>query len=173
MKKVIGAIVALLASAAAGFAIIMMLSVNGIIDLPNLPFFGSETENSMSRSDFRYPVQFQGFYEYEMSFHMGKDTVISHKVIRDDVKKVYIYQYRIRYTGKEDALFRWKVLDRLLGEPVMVHLKSGMTGWKEFKVESEHPPAFYNGEAILFGSKDGVFSKVDSGPRPGPVPGGN
>ena len=167
MKKVIGITIAFLATAFTGIVVGMMLLGSGTVDWLN--FGGS---NAKKATDFQYPVQFEGFQGHEMSFQM-KDTVISHKVTRMNAgggETVFVYHYRIRYTGKEDALFRWKVLDRLLDKPVMVHLKSGMTGWKEFKVSSASPPEFYNGEAILFSSKDGVFSKSDSGPRPGPVP---
>lgn len=96
-----------------------------------------------------YPLN----YELSGGLSNGHDTAsLEHKVTKEtnkDGKIVYRYYYKVSYTGKEQILFMWTILDRVLsGRFAFPHIFPMETGKVyEFTLESDEAPIFISGHA--------------------------
>ena len=81
--------------------------------------------------------------------HLAHDVKTS---VRTDGKTVYTYTYQISFTGREDMLFQWTILDRVLSGryafPHIFKIQNGKT--YEFSLVTDEAPVDAPGEARLF-----------------------
>jgi len=115
------------------------------------------------------------------------DKLISflHKVTFDNDKRVYVYDYKISFIGKEKCFFSWELLDRVLGEQStvlvdqppqksnskLVELEPNKV--KEFKLTSDKPPVLYEGVAWIYKQKKDdktVWELIRVNAQAGPLP---
>jgi hypothetical protein len=110
---------------------------------------------------------------------LNSDKLISivNKVSYNSETKKYIYDYEITYNGKKNVFLLWEVLDQIIrGEKIsnsnalhLVELTPNKN--QKFKMESESPPALYEGFAWLYIKKEGeIWEMKNLSAQPAPLP---
>jgi hypothetical protein len=116
------------------------------------------------------------------------DKLISfvHKVTFDETKRVYVYHYKLSYVGKEKCFFSWELLDRVINNQTtqiladqppstsnskLIELLPNKV--KELSMESQLPPALYEGAAWIYRQKKDdktIWELVRVNAQAGPLP---
>lgn len=110
------------------------------------------------------------------------DKLISvvHKVTYDESVHRFVYHYKISFIGKEKCFLSWELLDRVFNSsqnstPLNSLIELEPEKIREFSMQSEEPPALYEGFAWIYKKKilqdkSETWELIRLNAQPGPLP---
>ena len=166
MKKLTTGVMALLGLCVAGWLIYVMVS-NTSLNKPDSPHISVREIQSTV-----FPIGLEVRAEQKL----GKEIILlSSRVSKDP--KGYLYYYRIEYTGTNTYLYRWEILEKVLGrDEILLDLEPGSV--HQFRVVWPQLPVLESGKTEILRKeniKDNNFStsiwiREKSTAQAGPVP---
>ena len=128
------------------------------------------------------PVQFASFpigLEVRAEQKLGEEVILLSSRVTNDPKG-FLYHYRIEHTGTNTYLYRWELLERVLGRnEVILDLEPGSI--HEFRVVCSQSPIFANGKTEILRKEKleddnfttSIWVRQESTVQAGPVPNNN
>ena len=78
---------------------------------------------------------------------MGEEVILITSLVSNDPKG-FLYSFRIEHTGKNNYLYRWELLEKVLGrDEVILDLEPGSI--HQFQVVCKNPPVFESGQTEI------------------------